>query len=78
MKATPMRFLTLLALALVMAGIVVVAANAQNVDGQINYALEVVVKILRAILDVIVDFIGAVLDEFVRAGKNFFGGGQKA
>lgn len=70
------RLFTLIAVTLVLAGVVVVAANAQtpNVEGLVNQALNLVIMVLRAILNVIVDFIGMVLDEFVRAGRNLFSG----
>lgn len=66
------RILTLTLLALAMATIIVAASHADTLDGNMNKALDMITYILTSILDVIVDFIGKVLDEIVRALHDLF------
>lgn len=66
------RIITLTLLALAMATIIVAASHAEGLGAVTDNALNIVVQIMTTILDVIVQFIGKVLDEFVRAFHNLF------
>lgn len=68
----------ILVLAAALAAVTVVAAQASdfNMPGLNGQSImDVVVNILRTLMDLAVEFIGRVLDEIVRAALNFIHGG---